>query len=317
MIQFLLVSLFLTFSPLAHSQLDTAISVTGDYAQSAMTELAASPPLVLLKNEEGKKRSEIVVGYLKLSADDTVNVPSGSQAQEVGDATGFGFSFGHSKSFKDRWSYFAWIQGAVYSGDQTQTTNGIVTTKTDEMDGVIANVSLGISYEFLRDVEMHTLNLYGGPSLMFFNALADVATFNETTGASENNLEIEVSTLIPALTLGLMYEARWFEKWQIAFYTLGVLSLQECVKYDAAVVNQTTGSSFSSPECDASSDISNAEVDIATSFVSLGFKVQYLPWKMGFNISSIIRNLIINEDEDDRAEVEGILISLNKSWGDD
>lgn len=308
--------LILLISPVVNAQLDLAVSVTGDYAASAMTELASSPPLLLLRNEEGKKRHEILAGYLQLEADDTVTLSTGGTAQEVGDATGFGVSYGFSKSFKDRWSYYVWAQAATYSGDHIQTTGSVVTTRTDEMDGLIANLSLGVSYEFLRSSEKHTLNVFGGPALMYFDALADVKTFAAGTGAAENDLEMEISAIIPALTAGLMYESRWFTKWQIAFYGLVNLALEECVEYDSPVVNLSSGNSFSSPECDASTSLDGAETDIATSFFSLGFKVRYVPWKLGFNVSSILRNAIFPDEEDDRAEVEGVLFSLSKDWGD-
>lgn len=313
----ILLSIGVFFSISAQAQLDLAVSVTGDYAASAMTELAASPPLLLLKNEEGKKRHEVLAGYLKMSADDDAVTTSNGTAEEVGEASGFGISYGYSKSFKERWSFYIWAQAATYSGDHVQTTSGVVTTRTDEMDGLIANLALGVSYEFLKDYEKHTLNVFGGPSLMYFDAKADVKTFNAVTAAAENDIEMEISTLLPAFMLGTMYEAKWFEKWQIAFYGMINLTFEECVAFDTPVVNLSSGNSFSSPECDASTSLADAETDIATSFFALGFKVRYVPWKLGINISSILRNAIFSEEEDERAEVDGVLLSLSKSWGDD
>ena len=309
----------------SHSQVDSAVAVTGDYAQTAMTELASTPPLFLLKNEAGKQRYGVVAGYLKLRADDTSLLSDGTNSHDDGKAEGFGLGFGYSKSFKERWSYFGWIQAAYYSGSNIQSNqaSGVVLSNTEGMTGTIVSLSAGVSYEFLRNSENHTLNVFGGPSLIKFDSNAAITTFNSTTATPETRFNVEILKIIPAVTLGAMYEYRYFQTWRFTPYTLIVLSLAgECTDYEASNISlnlQAGQSSGSSPECEANTSGVGGEVDIAPSFFSFGVKVKYVPWSLGFNISSFFRNAIINavNGTPTKTEVEGIMFSLSKDWGDD
>lgn len=298
------------------AQVDIAVSVTGDYAQQAMTELAAVPPLLLLENKEGESRSSVIAGYLELAADEDVTLADSSTAHEDGEAKGFGMGYGYSRSFSDRWAFYGWLQLAFFDGDHRQVQDDVATFTTKEMSGFVANLNLGISYEFFRDSEKHTLNVFGGPALMFYEHFADIKTFN-TSGQQTTDFEMELSHIVPAVTVGAMYDYKFFENWKISPYGILVISLaDECQSFDTPRVslNQLSGESLSSPECEAATSFDDATTDIIPTFGSIGVRFEYLPWKTGFSVSSYLRNLILNPDNGDKAEIKGTLLSLSKTW---
>lgn len=310
-----LVLIGLLFS--SYTQANDAVAQASEYAKQAMTEIASDPPLLLLKNKKGESRHEVAAGLLKLKSDDNdVTLTGGVKATEKGDAKGFGIGYGYSKSFKERWAYFTWLQAAVVNkGNHEQRINGVVTGKSIDFDALNVNLALGISYEFLRDLDKHTLNVFGGPSLMYLDFHSDVENY-DTSGNLTTSLDFFFSKLIPTAMGGFQYEYKYFEKWQVATYALGVIRLTDkCMDWEADRVSVDIGGvDGSSPECTASGTAGRGEIDVAPSFISVGFKVNYRPWNVGFNVSSLIRNAILKPEEEEKAEVEGVFLSLTKAW---
>ncbi len=299
------------------SQANDAVAQASEYAKQAMTEIASDPPLMLLKNNKGDKRHEVTAGILKLkSDDDDVTLTGGVKATEKGDAKGFGLGYGFSKSFKDRWAIFTWLQAAVVNqGNHEQRVNGKITAKSIDFDALNINFALGLSYEFLRDNDKHTLNVFGGPSLMYLDFHSDVENYDQS-GNITTSLDFFFSKLIPTAMGGFQYEYKYFEKWQVATYALGVIRLvDKCMEWEADRVSVNSGSlDGSSPECTPSGSSSKGEIDVAPSFISVGIKVNYRPWNVGFNVSSLIRNAILKPEDEDKAQVEGVFLSLSKAW---
>ena len=81
-----------------------SITTMTDYVQHAMTELAASPPITLLKNTKGSSRHELIAGYIKTSVDDNATLSTGSTSKELGSASGQGLGYGYTHSFKEKWA---------------------------------------------------------------------------------------------------------------------------------------------------------------------------------------------------------------------
>jgi hypothetical protein len=299
-----------------------AVAQASEYAKQAMTELASDPPLILLRNEYGKSRHEILGGYMTLKSDDDAKLANGTVANEVGDAKGFGLSYGYSYSFKEKWAFVTWLQAAtVESGNHTQSVGGQVTAKSINFDSLNLNLAIGLSYEFFRDNDKHTLNVFGGPSFMYLDFHSDVENYAfppNAAGSLNTSLDFFFSELIPSAFGGFMYEYKYFEDWIVSPYALGVISLgDECQDWEADRVSVNTGNlDGSSPRCTPSGSAARGQIDIAPSFVSIGIKFRYKPWNVGFNISSVVRNAILRPDKEDKAEVTGYLFSLTKSWGD-
>ncbi|MCO4754896.1 MAG: hypothetical protein KC478_10480 [Bacteriovoracaceae bacterium] len=319
MLKYFVVFLSLLIS--SNSFANDAVSQASEYAKRAMTELASDPPLLLLKNEDGKSRHEFLLGYLKLTTDDDATLTDGTKAQEKGSAKGYGFGYGYSHSFKERWAFFMWLQGVtVEKGNHQQTVAGQLTAKTIDFDALNLNLALGLSYEFFRDNDKHTLNVFGGPSLMYLDFHADIENYDAPPSAAGNlntSLDFFFSKFIPTFMAGAMYEYKYFKNWEIAPYALGVIKLiDKCQEWSADRVSINGPVDGSSSKCPASGVANKGQIDIAPSFVSIGVKVNYKPWDLGFNVSSMIRNAIMRPDKEDKAEVEGVLFSLSKSWGD-
>lgn len=310
--------LFFLFS-LQNASANDAVAQASEYAKQGMVEIASNPPLMLLKNEQGKSRHELQLSYVTLDSDDDATLTNGTIAQESGSAVGYGFSYGHSWSFKERWAFITWLQGiTVEQGNHTQKIGGATSAKAIDFDALNLNLALGISYEFLRENKNHTLNVFAGPSIMYLDFHSDIENYNTSTGNLDLSLDFFFDTIIPAAFTGLMYEYKYFENWQISPYALGVLRLSDkCEAWEADRVSVNTGSiDGSSPECTASGDSSKGEIDIAPSFVSIGIKFHYRPWDLGFNFSSYLNNLILRSDDDKKAEVTGVNFSVSKAWGD-
>lgn len=309
--------IFLIFSN--HSYANDAVSQASEYARQGMIELASDPPLLLLKNEKGKSRHEVLAGYMKLESDDNdVTLTGGAKAQESGSAKGFGFGYGYSHSFKERWAFFGWLQAlTVEKGNHQQIQNGVVRAKSINFDALNANLALGISYEFLRDKENHSLNLFGGPSIMYLDFHSDVENF-DSSGSLNTSLDLFFTKVIPTAMAGFMYEYKVLEKWQFASYAMGVISLiDKCQDWEADRVSVNNGGvDGSSPECTTSGSGTRGQIEIEPSFISVGVKVNYKPWNLGFNVSSLIRNVILRPDKEAKAEVTGVMFSLSKTWGD-
>lgn len=293
-----------------------AVTTMADYGKHSLTELSANPPLLLLENKKDKSRNEIVFGYIQTKVDDNATLSSGSITKEKGDAGGFGLGYGRSKSFKDRWAYFYWLQGAQQSGDHTQTIGTTVTATIKEMETVNINLAIGLSYEFLREMEKHTLNLFGGPSFNYLEISGAINTYN-TSGTQTSSFDASYDGLLPSVLLGLMYEYKFIKNIQIVPYALVNFSLaDECQDYRVDNVAQSDGSAnANSPKCGiGSTGTVDGQTDMALSFASIGVKFNYVPWNIGFNISGMIRDAFLRSDNEERAQVKGTFFSLSKSW---
>ena len=311
----MLLTLFFTlisFNLLAND----AVTTMSDYAKHSMTELAASPPLLLLENKNGQSRHEIVLGYIKTSVDDNATLSGGTTAKEKGDADGFGLGYGHSKSFKDKWGRFFWIQAAQQSGSHDQTVNSTTTATIKDMETVNLNLAIGISYEFLRNLEKHVLNLFVGPSLTYLEVSGAINTYN-TSGNQTAAFDASYDGLLPSVMFGLMYEYKFIKNFQVVPYALLNLSLaDECQQYRVDNVSLSDANAdANSPECGGGKKGTvDGETDIAPSFASIGIKFNYVPWNIGFNISGLIRDAFLRSDNEQRAQVKGAFLSLSKSW---
>jgi hypothetical protein len=294
-----------------------SITTMSDYSQHAMTELAASPPLLLLENKKGKVRHEIILGHISTDVDDNANLSDGTITKEKGEASGFGVGYGYNSSFKEKWSWFFWLQAAQQSGDHTQTTESITTIKISDMETLNASLSFGLSYEFLRESDKHTLNVFAGPSFLLLDVSGAIQTYN-TSGSITSAYDGSFDGVLPAITLGSMYEYKFFENFQIVPYAMVVLSLaDECQTFRVDNVSLNDGSATTnSPECGSGTGTVDGETDISPSFATIGVKFNYRPWDLGFNVSGIIRDAILRSDNEERAQVKGALLSLSKSWGD-
>ncbi len=319
--KYLMLLLFFLFNSQAVKALDSSVSQAGEYAKAAMMELASDPPLIMLQNEEGKSRHELALGYMKLKSDDNdVTLSGGVKATEKGSAKGYGFGYGYSHSFKDKWAFVSWLQAVtVEKGNHDQFVNGRLSARAIDFDSLNINLALGVSYEFFRENDKHVLNVFGGPSFMYLDFHSDIETYStDSPYALSSSLDFFFSKFIPAAMAGFMYEYRFFEDWIIAPYSIGVISLvDKCQPWEADRVSVNTGGvNGSSPECAASNTASRGEIDIAPSFITVGVKFNYKPWDLGFNISSVIRNAILRPEEERKAEIETVLFSLSKDWGD-
>lgn len=292
-----------------------SITTMSDYAQHSMTELVSNPTLKLLKNIKGKSRHELSFGYITAHTDDNATLSTGAITKESGESSGFGIGYGYTKSFKNKWAYYFWLQGVQQEGDHTQTTNGITTGKITDFSGVYLNISFGLSYEFLRETKKHTLNVFAGPSLMLIDISGAVQAYNDS-GAIEAAYDGSFDGTLPALMAGIMYEYKFLKNFEVIPYSILVYSLaSECQEYRVDNVALNQGNSIeSSPKCDPKLNSVDKETDIAPSFLSVGFKINYSPWDIGFNISGIIRDIILRGDSEDRAQVKGGYLSVSKSW---
>jgi hypothetical protein len=308
----LIIFSLISFKTLAND----AVTTMTDYTQHAMTELAASPPLRLLRNTKGESRHEFVFGYIDTTVDDDAILSTGDTADEKGNAKGVGFGYGYSHSYKEKWAIFFWLQAVQQSGDHEQKIDGVVRARITDMETVNLSLAFGVSYEFLRDSENHTLNLFMGPSLLMLQTSGAIETFDASssyTSAFDGTFE----GVLPAITLGLMYEYKVMNKLQIIPYFIVSYSLaDECQSYTVDNVSlNDSGANANSPECDGVvNGTVDGETDVAPSIITVGVKFHYEPWNMGFNISGVIRDAFMRTEDEDRAQVKGALLSLNKTW---
>jgi len=311
------VSLF-CFSALSNESITTMT----DYSRNTMEELAATPPLVLLKNNKGESRHELIAGIYKGKVDDPATVSwinnQDITSQERGDANGFGLGYGYSKSWKDRWAWYFLFQWAKYDGSHKQTINGVTTISVDDIEGQTMVLGAGISYEFLRDIPKHTLNFFGGPAILSLDVTGQIKTYDSTNGSLSSKYQGHYDGLLPSAIIGLMYDYDFSKKYQIMPYAMLVYSFaDECQTYVVDHVEKADEFVTSnSPLCGEVENTSgeDGQTDISPSFYSIGIKFTYIPWGLSVNASGMIRNLITRNDEERRAPVKGTLFSLSKSW---
>lgn len=303
-------------------QANESITTMTDYSRNSMEELAATPPLVLLKNNKGESRHEFIAGLYEGKVDDpaTVTWTDGEDktSQEKGSADGMGFGYGYSKSWKDKWSWYFWFQWAKYDASHVQTIDGVTTITVDDIEAQTMVLAFGFSYEFLRDNPKHTLNLFGGPAILSLDVTGQIKTFALDTGDLASQYQGHYDGLLPSGIVGLMYDYHFSEKFQILPYAMLVYSFaDECQEYrvDKVAVADSFVTS-NSPLCGEVENFSgeDGETDISPSFYSLGIKFTYLPWGISVNASGMIRNAITRNDEERRAPVKGTLFSVSKSW---
>jgi len=292
-----------------------SITTMSDYTQHAVIELAASPPLKLLANIKGESRHEVTLGHLKTSIDGDSTMSTGAKRTEEGSADGFGIGYGYSRSFADKWAFFSWFQFVTQSGEHTQRENGITTTRIDAFDSKSFNISLGLSYEFLRDKDKHILNTFAGVSLIHLELTGQIQNSNATNGNPETNYIGSLDGFQPAVLLGTMYSYKAFELVEIVPYAIGIISLaEECQTFRVDDVKLTDGNiRDNSPKCGVNTTDGDGETDIQTSVLTVGFRINYIPWDLGFNISGVLRDAILRDEEEDRAPVSGAFLSITKT----
>ena len=309
----LLISLLLLS---VNSLANEAVTTMSDYVVRAVKEVAASPPLKLLENNKGESRREITLGFLTTSTDDNATVSTGATSYESGSASGPGAGFGFSYSWKDRWALYTWLQGATQSGEHTQTINGVRTNYMDAFDSTYVNATFGISHEFFRSNKNHTLNVFAGASVYLLELSGQVQTFNPTGGAQTANYVASLDGIFPAVNFGMMYSFNYFKKVKIIPYFTGMISLaDECQTFRVDNIQQTDGRiQDNSPLCGGTNNTGgDGKTDIATDFVTIGIRFEYVPWDMGFNFSGLFRNLF-RDGEEQRAPVEGTYFSISTTF---
>lgn len=298
-----------------------SITTMTDYSRNSMEELAASPPLNLLKNTKGESRHEFIAGLYEGEVNDpaTVAWTNGDvTSQELGSVEGHGFGYGYSKSWKDRWAWYFWLQWAWYEGSHKQSIYGVTTITVDEIEAQTGVLAFGLSYEFLRDNPKHTLNLFGGPAIMSLDVTGQIKTFALSDGSLASQYQGHYDGLLPSAIVGLMYDYNFSEKFQVLPYGMLVYSFaDECQVYrvdKVAVADEyvTSNSSLCGPVENTSGE--DGQTDISPSFFTLGIKFTYVPWGISANASGIIRDAIQRNDEERRAPVKGTLFSISKAW---
>lgn len=309
--------LFISLTLLSvYSSANEAVTTMSDYVVRAVKELAASPPLKLLENNKGESRREITLGYLETSTDDNATVSTGATSYENGSAEGFGIGYGYSYSWKDSWALYSWIQGASQSGEHTQTINGVRTNFIDAFDSKYINVTLGLSHEFFRSNKNHTLNVFAGASVYHMELSGQVQSFNPSGGAPSATYVASLDGIFPAVNFGMMYSFNYFQKVKIIPYFTGMVSLaDECQTFRVDNVVLTDGRiQDNSPLCGGTNTAGgDGKTDIATDFVTIGVRFEYVPWDMGFNFSGLFRNLF-RDGKEQRAAVEGAYISVSTTF---
>lgn len=307
--------ILLAFLVLNYSFANDAITTMSDYTQQAVSELAASPPLKLLKNKKGESRHEVSVGILETKTDDNATLSTGSTSYENGSASGFGVGYGYSRAFADGWAFYSWFQLVSQSGDHTQTVGSVTTTEITGFDTWSFNISTGISYEFLRNNPKHTLNTFIGFTLIHLELTGDIKTYNPSSGALQSAYKGSLDGFFPGINLGVMYSYSLWKNIEIVPYAVGIISLaDECQTFRVDDVAATDGTiQDNSPECGVNTSDGDGETDIQTSIATFGFNVNYLPWDVGINFSGFLRELLRDDDEK-RAPVTGSYLSLSKSF---
>lgn len=233
--------------------------------------------------------------------------------QEKGQSSGFGLGYGYSRSFKDKWAFFIWAQAIAVDGSSEQFLNGQMIAQADQFEVLAANLAFGVSYEFFRDSPKHTLNVFGGLSFQYLYLSSKIATYGPDP---LSDFDFETSMLMPGFVIGTMYDFRLLENWQFVPY--GILSYTteegECQSFEAKTVRETTSSNGSAQGCTASDDMTRGEFKVNPSFLTLGINFNYTPWGLNLNVSSLIRNLIFDPDDENKAEIEAAYFSISKTW---